>query len=279
MHPKIIKCRRNLLDLSKKTCIMGVLNVTPDSFADGGKYLSPAAARRQALLMEHEGADIIDIGGESSRPGSRGISADEELKRILPVLKKLRGRLRIPISVDTTKYDVARRAISEGASIINDISGVSDIRVASLCAAHSAGLIIMHMKGTPRTMQEHASYKDVTAEISSFLLKAAKRAAAAGVNKKSIIIDPGIGFGKTLEHNLEIIRNIDRFKRLGFPVLIGLSRKSFLGKLSGLLAGERLVPTVAAHAVAVYNGADIIRAHDVKEAVLAAKIARAIKDA
>lgn len=258
---------------------MGVLNITPDSFSDGGYFLEPNDAYQRALQMEREGADIIDIGGESTRPGSLGVSAEEELKRVIPVLKKLKRRLKIPLSVDTAKAQVAEAALEEGASIINDVSGLrGDERIASLCASYSAGLVIMHMKGTPRTMQRHPAYKNLLEEIRLYLEKGIRIAEAHGVNKESIIIDPGIGFGKTLKHNLKLIKGLSFFKRLGFAVLIGLSRKSFIGKILELEVKKRLIPTVCANAIAIYNGADIIRVHDVREAVMTARMVDAISN-
>jgi len=257
---------------------MGVLNVTPDSFFDGGKFLRSSAACKRALQMEREGADIIDIGAESTRPGSLSVSADDEINRIMPVISKLKHALKIPISVDTTKHEVASAVLKEGASIINDISGLSNgKRLATLCAKYSAGLVIMHIKGKPRTMQKNPVYKNLLSDISECIRKSLKIAKKAGVKKENIIIDPGIGFGKRLKHNLEIIRNIGYFKKIGFPLMIGLSRKSFIGTLSALGVEDRLAPSIAANAIAAYNGADILRVHDVKEAVAAVKIACSIR--
>ena len=278
MRKRILTVRRHKFDLSKRTLVMGVLNVTPDSFSDGGKFLNCSAACKRAFQMEREGADIIDIGGESTRPGSLGTCLEDEMARVIPVMKKLKARLKIPVSVDTTKYEVALAALKQGASIINDISGLrNDKRLASLCADYSAGLVIMHSKSRPLTMQKNPVYKDLLKDITNYILKGIRAAETAGIKRESILIDPGIGFGKRLKHNLEIIGNIDYFKRIGFPLMIGLSRKSFIGKLSALNTNERLVPTIAANAIAVYNGVDIVRVHDVKEAVLAVKIARSIR--
>ena len=228
--------------------------------------------------MEREGADIIDIGGESTRPGALSVCPNDEIARIMPVVSKLKNRLKIPLSVDTTKYEVALAVLKQGASIINDISGLSyDKRLAALCAEYRAGLVIMHIKGKPRTMQRNPVYKDLLSDISKYIRRGVRIAKAAGVKKESIIIDPGIGFGKKLKHNLEIIRNIDYFKKTGLPLMVGLSRKSFIGAIFGANVEDRLVPTVAANAIAVYNGADIVRVHDVKEAVAAVKIARSIR--
>lgn len=280
MQQEILRCRQYRLDLSQKTYVMGVLNVTPDSFSDGGCFLNPEDAYQRAMQMEKEGADIIDIGGESTRPGSLGVSLGEELKRVIPVLKRIRKRLKIPVSIDTTKAEVAEAALEEGASIVNDVSGLrGDERIASVCAGYSAGLVLMHMKGNPRTMQKHPAYKNLLKEIRLYLEKAIKVARAYGVKKEYIIIDPGLGFGKTLKHNLKIIKELSFFKRLGFPLLIGLSRKSFIGKILDLKPEQRLLPTVCANAVAIYNGADIIRVHDVKEAVMTARMVDAVTKA
>ena len=278
MQKRILTARKYKFDLSKRTLVMGVLNVTPDSFFDGGQFLRPCAARKRALQMEKEGADIIDIGAESTRPGSLSVSVDDEISRVMPVISKLKGAIKIPISVDTTKYEVASAVLKEGVSIINDISGLSnDKRLATLCAEYSAGLVIMHIKGKPRTMQKNPVYKNLLSEISKHIRESIKIARGAGVKKESIIIDPGIGFGKRLKHNLEIIRNIGYFKKIGFPLMMGLSRKSFIGTLSALGVEDRLAPTIAVNAIAAYNGADILRVHDVKEAVAAVKIACSIR--
>ena len=257
---------------------MGILNVTPDSFSDGGRFLILKRAYKRALQMEKEGADIIDIGGESTRPGSLSVSVDEEIRRVLPVIKKLKGKLTIPISIDTTKYEVAEAALSEGASIVNDISGLRvSCDMALLCAKYKAALIIMHMKGSPGSMQREPVYKDILKEIKSFLTDSADIARASGLKKENIVLDPGIGFGKTLTHNLKILNKIAYFKQIGYPILIGLSRKSFISKLLKVDLKNRLIATVAANALVVYTGADIIRVHDVKEAVATVKLATAIK--
>ena len=278
MAQKILKCRKYKFDLSKKKLIMGILNVTPDSFSDGGRFLTLKRAYKRALQMEKEGADIIDIGGESTRPGSLSVSADEEIRRVLPVIKKLKGKLKIPISIDTTKHKVAEAALSEGASIVNDISGLrASYKMALLCAKYKAGLIIMHMKGSSSSMQRKPVYKDILKEIKSFLKHSADIALNSGIKKENIIIDPGIGFGKTLTHNLKILNNLAYFKQIGYPVLVGLSRKSFISKLLKVDLENRLVATVAANALAIHNGADIIRVHDVKEAAVTVKLATAVR--
>jgi dihydropteroate synthase len=278
MRKKILKIRRHRFDLSKRPLVMGVLNVTPDSFSDGGKYLDIKSACKRAMQIEKEGADILDIGGESTRPGSLLVSIDDELNRIMPVIERLKDKLKIPISVDTNKYEVARCALKQGACIINDISGLhGDKRLASLCAKHSAGIIIMHMRGKPRTMQKRPFYNNLLKDIADYLKEGIAAALSAGIRRESVVIDPGIGFGKTLRHNLSIIKNIDYFRQSGYPLLIGASRKSFLGRVTGLDTGQRLAPTIAVNAIAVYCGADIIRVHDVRESIAALKMADCIK--
>lgn len=277
MLHKVFKCRGYSLDLSKKTLIMGILNVTPDSFSDAGSYMKPQAAYRRALQMEQEGADIIDIGGESTRPGSSPVSEKEEIRRVIPVLERLEGRIRIPISVDTNKPEVARQALEHGASIINDITGLHKANsLAGICSRYNAGLIIMHMKGTPRNMQKRPVYNDILKEIHSYLKQGISVALKNGVSRESIIIDPGIGFGKTVSHNLKIIKGLSYFKRMGFPVMVGISRKSFIGRLLDLEQGQRLLPTIAADVVAICNGADMIRVHDVRQAYISARMADAV---
>ena len=279
MQKKILKIRRHRFDLSKRPLVMGVLNVTPDSFSDGGKYFNIKSACSRALEIEKEGADILDIGGESTRPGSLPVSLNDELSRVIPVIRRLKNKLKIPISVDTSKHEVARQSLREGACIINDVSGLhGDRRLAGLCAEYSAGIIIMHMKGCPRTMQKKPSYDNLLNGITDYLKQGIAIALAAGVRKESIVIDPGIGFGKTVKNNLSIIKNIDYFKQTGYPLLIGVSRKYFLGSITGLDTDERLIPTISANILAAYYGADIIRVHDVKESIAALKVAHAIKE-
>jgi dihydropteroate synthase len=267
------------LDLGIRTHIMGVLNVTPDSFSDGGLYLDTDKAVERALEIEEEGADIIDIGGESTRPGALPISPEEELSRVIPVIERLSSRLKIPISIDTYKAQVAREAIEAGASIINDISGLRfDPEMASVAAQYDVPLIIMHIKGTPRDMQINPVYQDIIGEIFEFLHDGISIALKAGVYEDKIIIDPGIGFGKTFEHNLEIINRLDEFRSLGRPILFGPSRKSFIGKILDLPADDRLEGTAAAVAIGIIKGADIVRVHDVRSMVRVARVADAIKN-
>jgi dihydropteroate synthase len=249
--------------------IMGILNVTPDSFYDGGRYFDGGRAIERALRIRDEGADMIDIGGESSRPGSKPITADEEIGRVCPVIETIAGDIGIPISVDTFKPEVARAALAAGATIVNVIGGFSlDEETARVAAAHGAGAVLMHMRGRPQTMQDDPRYADLIGEIREFLEDAADRAVRAGIEPARIIVDPGIGFGKTLEDNYRIINNLREFKRLGFPVLVGLSRKSLIGKLYDR-ESDRLPATIALNAASILNGADIIRVHDVKEHRLA----------
>lgn len=249
----------------KRTLIMGVLNVTPDSFSDGGRYLEPARAVERAREMIKEGANMIDIGGESSRPGSAGITAEEELGRVMPVIKALKGTVNIPVSVDTCKSEVAYEALSEGASFINDITALrGDEKMAKVISGFDAGVILMHMKGEPRTMQDNPSYEDLMPEISSYLEWSIHMAEDAGINPERIIVDPGIGFGKGLEHNLAILRNLSDLRRLNKPLLVGVSRKSFIGALTGKDVDERIFGTAAGVAAAILMGADIVRVHDIR---------------
>ena len=249
--------------------IMGILNVTPDSFYDGGRYADPARAVERAYRMRDEGADIIDIGGESTRPGALPVSAAEEIDRVCPVIEAVAKDIGVPLSVDTSKAGVARAALSAGASIVNDISGLSfDEGIAGVAASHGAGLVVMHIQGMPETMQKDPRYGDLVSEICGFLAAAAKKAVDAGIAREKIIVDPGIGFGKTLEDNYIILQNIREFGRLGFPVLVGLSRKSLIGKLYDR-EEDRLPATIALNAAALLGGADIIRVHDVREHRLA----------
>ncbi len=258
--------------------VMGILNVTPDSFSDGGRYADPAAAVERALQMIEEGADILDIGGESTRPGSDGISEDEELRRVLPVIEALASRVSVPLSIDTCKPGVARRCLAAGARILNDITGLREPRMISAAAEHGAAVVIMHMRETPKTMQANTEYADVVGEVKSYLETQARAAEAAGVHE--ICIDPGIGFAKSAEHNYQILRRLGELRDLGYPVLAGVSRKSFLGVLPGQRGVEdRLDGTLAAVAIAVLNGADIVRVHDVRAAKRAAAVAEHVRSA
>ncbi len=266
-------------DFTKRTYIMGILNVTPDSFSDGGLYFDGNKALTHALQMQDEGADIIDIGGESTRPGAETVSIKEEIRRVVPVIKKLAKKLQIPVSIDTYKSEVAEAALSAGASMLNDISGLRfDPKMPSVVAHYKVPVVIMHIKGTPKHMQKKPTYKALIPEIMDYLRDGVEIARNAGIAGDKIIIDPGIGFGKTCEHNLEIIKRLNEFTGFEKPILMGPSRKSFIGKLLGALpATERLEGTASAVAIGIFNGANIIRVHDVKAMVRVATIADAIK--
>lgn len=240
---------------------MGVVNVTPDSFSDGGRFLDLAAAIAQAHKLVEEGADLIDLGAESSRPGAAAVvSAEEELRRLLPVLQGLRD---LPLSVDTVKPEVMRVALAEGAAMINDINALRAPGALDAMAAADAAVCLMHMQGSPGTMQEHPSYTDVVAEVKSFLRERIDSVCAAGIALERVVIDPGFGFGKSLEHNLELLRRLREFAALGVPLLAGWSRKSSLGKITGKPADDRLAASIAAALIAAQNGAAILRVHDV----------------
>jgi dihydropteroate synthase len=266
------------LFFGKKTLVMGIVNVTPDSFFDGGKYSNAARAYDHAMNLLDEGADIVDIGGESTRPGACTVSVQEEIDRVIPVVEKIHtSNPDAFISVDTMKSEVALAACGLGARMVNDVSGLNaDNRIAEVCAGNDAYLVLMHMRGTPETMQSDIVYQDLIGEISSALSGSAAKALSAGVQSNRIILDPGIGFSKSIEQNYMIIDRLEEFRTLGYPLLMGLSRKSLVGKL--LAEGEdRLPATVALNAVSVLHGADIIRVHDVKEHVLAMKAVDMLK--
>jgi len=256
---------------------MGVVNVTPDSFSDGGVHLDPDVAIAAARRMFEDGAAIVDIGGESTRPGSDGVSLDEELRRVLPVLERLQGD--VPVSIDTAKAEVARRALELGAELVNDVTAFrSEPALAEVCAAHDAYVCLMHMQGEPRTMQLDPRYDDVASEVTAFLEERMMFAIARGVREDRICLDPGIGFGKTVEHNVELLRRLDVLLALGRPILIGVSRKSSLGRLAGdpeATTGP-LGASVAAAVAAYERGATILRVHDVREHVDALAVARAL---
>ncbi|MBZ0201552.1 MAG: dihydropteroate synthase [Ignavibacteria bacterium] len=263
---------KKVYDLSSRTHVMGVLNVTPDSFSDGGKYMELGAAIARAKQMESEGADFIDVGGESTRPGAEEVSPEEELKRVIPVIKALANEVAVPISVDTYRARVADDALSSGALIVNDISAFNfDKEMAAVIAKHNATAIAMHIKGTPRDMQKDPHYKDIMAEILQYFENAAWQANVAGI--KQVIFDPGIGFGKTVEHNLKILKHLQELKRLDTPIMIGVSRKSMIAKLlNSEDVYDRLEGTIALNSVGILNGAQLIRVHDVKEGVRTARI-------
>jgi dihydropteroate synthase len=273
-----LRCRRRTFALGERTLLMGVLNVTPDSFSDGGLFYEKEKAISHGLKMVEEGADMIDIGGESTRPGSKLLGPDEELARVLPVIKALAREVDVPISIDTYKSEVAQRAIDAGAQIINDISGLHfDPELARVAASGDVPIILMHIRGTPETMQKKVHYDSLFSEIIRYLKEGILRAESAGLDPGQIVIDPGIGFGKTLEDNLLIIKKLSEFRVLGKPILLGASRKSFIGKILDAPLGERLEGTLSSIAIGVLNGAHIIRSHDVLQAKRAIAVADAIR--
>src|SRR5271155_23090 len=267
-----------VLALGERTLIMGVLNVTPDSFSDGGLFLDADAAVARAFEIERAGADILDIGGESTRPGSVGISAEEELRRIIPVLERLRGRLKIPISVDTSKSAVAEAAADAGAEILNDVTALrADPQLAEVARQRKLPLILMHMRGEPCTMQKKPFARDVLRDVSASLRRAVALARRAGVSRSQIVLDPGIGFGKSAAQNFELLERLPELGRLGFPLLVGSSRKRFIGKVLGdVLPNERMWGTAATVTASILGGAHIVRVHDVAEMVQVARVADAI---
>ena len=257
--------------------VMGVLNLTPDSFSDGGRFTDVDAALEQARRLEQEGADILDLGAQSTRPGAVEVGARQELERLLPVLEPLLEQSQLPISVDTNQVEVAREALSRGCHAINDTCGLRDAAMAEAIAEAQAGVVIMHMRGAPRTMQDAPYYDDVVSEVAVYLEKQAEGALAAGISASGVVLDPGIGFGKRLAHNLSLLHHLPRLVALGFPVLVGTSRKSFLGELTGRRVEEREAGTLASVAAAVLLGAAGLRVHRVAEAVDAARVAAAIR--
>jgi len=266
------------LDFEERTYIMGVLNVTPDSFSDGGKYYSFDRAVEHGLEMAEDGADILDVGGESTRPFSQRVSVQEEIDRVVPVIEALNKEVNLPISIDTYKSEVAKYALDAGASIVNDISALRfDPELGPLVAERGVPVILMHMKGRPEDMQKDPQYDDVVGEITEFLRDAVARATQSGIPKEHVVVDPGIGFGKTFDHNLVILRDLSRFEVLDRPLLVGTSNKSFIGHVLDRPVEERAVGTMATVAVAVMNGAHMVRVHDVKMAVDTVRMVDAIK--
>jgi dihydropteroate synthase len=272
------------LVLGERTLVMGVLNVTPDSFSDGGLFLNADAAVAQALAMERAGADIIDVGGESTRPGSSGVSAETELGRVLPVIERLRGRIRIPISVDTSKSEVAEAAAAAGAEIVNDVTALeNDPRMAEVARRRRLALVLMHMRGKPRSMQKTPFARNVLRDVAAGLRRAVGMAQRAGIAKSHIMLDPGIGFGKSHEQNCELLARLPELAPLGYPLLVGTSRKSFIGGVLGksrLRAGcevDRIWGTAATVAASILQGAHIVRVHDVAEMVQVARVSDAVE--
>lgn len=274
----MLRCGKFELPLGEKTYVMGILNVTPDSFSGDGLGDSVEAAVRRAERMVADGADMLDIGGESTRPGAEEVSLEEELRRVVPVIAALAERFPVPISVDTYKSAIAREAVRAGATIVNDISGLRfDPEIAAVAAEAGAAVVVMHIQGTPRTMQQHPHYDDLMAEVCDYLQESTKIAKAAGIPRAQVVLDPGFGFGKTVEHNLELLRRLRELTSYGQPLLAGTSRKSTIGKvLGGLPPEERVEGTAATVAIAIQNGADIVRVHDIKEMARVAKMTDAI---
>lgn len=270
----VLEWPKGKLDFSAGCVVMGVLNVTPDSFSDGGEFLDSERAVERGVKMADEGAVIIDVGGESSRPGSQPAGVLEQIKRVIPVVEGLAKRIEVPISIDTYNYEVAKAALEAGAGVINDITAFSDERMGALAAEYEVPVVLMHMQGTPATMQAEPKYKDVVAEVLEFLLDRAKRVEESGIPKEMIFIDTGIGFGKTLEHNLELLANIDKFVAAGYRVLVGTSRKRFIGQLTGKEdPADRIFGTAATVALCAAAGVSIVRVHDVAEMVDVVKVA------
>jgi dihydropteroate synthase len=264
------------VEFGRRTYLMGILNVTPDSFSDGGRFFDQTDAVLHAYQMVKDGADIIDVGGESTRPGAEPVSVEEELRRVVPVVRKIRQKSAVPISVDTYKSKVAIEALNAGANIVNDISGLHfDEKMADVIAEKRASVVVMHIKGSPKDMQANPHYDNVVKEIYDYLASAVDAAKKKGI--KQILIDPGIGFGKSVEHNLELINSLEEFRGIGVPILIGVSRKSFIGKILETPVETRLEGTAAAVTASILHGADIIRVHDVREMRRVALVADAIR--
>lgn len=272
-----VTLRGGVLSLAERVHVMGILNVTPDSFSDGGRYVDADAACAHAMAMIEQGADLLDIGAESSKPGAVAIDEEEERRRLLPIVRELCRRTTIPLSIDTTKAAIAEEALDAGAALINDISALRfDPRMASVVARSGAGVILMHMQGTPATMQRTASYTYVVEDVRAFLAARLEVAQQAGIPRDRILLDPGIGFGKNCEHNVTLLNHLDAFQTLGRPIVVGVSRKAFLGKILGRTIDERLMGTAGAVAVAIMKGARVVRVHDVAPIRDVVKIVEAI---
>jgi len=273
----ILRARQFEFTFPRPALVMGIVNVTPDSFSDGGQYLDPSTGVAHALQLVEQGAEIIDVGGESTRPGALPVSEAEELRRVMPVLEQLAGQLKVPISIDTTKPGVVRRALAAGASIVNDVAANrEDTALWEIVAETGAGYVCLHARGTPRTMQVNPAYADVVREVEEFFSERIRRLSGCGVEREQIILDPGIGFGKTAEHNLQLLGAARSFAGLGRPLLLGVSRKSFIGKLLGVETASRLPAGLACACLAVSAGVQIVRAHDVAETVQAIRMTEAI---
>ncbi len=275
--PDVWRLRQTALPLGQRPLLMGIVNVTPDSFSDGGRYFDTDAAVAHAVRLEAQGASILDIGGESTRPGALPVDADEELRRVVPVIERLRGRVRTPISIDTTKAVVARAALAAGAEIVNDISALTaDPQMIDLVAEARCGVCAMHMRGNPQTMQQNPQYDDVVEEVFAYLRDARDRLMAAGIDRERIALDPGIGFGKTLEHNLALLRQLGRFHSLGCPLVVGPSRKRFIGEVLGDMGADRTAGTLGVCAALARQGVDVLRVHDVGAAAQMLKLYHAV---
>jgi dihydropteroate synthase len=271
----VLDCNGRALDLSAPR-VMGILNITPDSFSDGGLFFSAAAAIDQAARMVEEGAAVIDVGGESTRPGAADVPVQQELDRVIPVVEALAARFPVPISVDTSKPEVMREVVAAGAGLINDVQALRAPGAVELAASLGVPVCLMHMQGTPRTMQENPQYDDVVADVKAFLASRAAACEEAGIRSEAILLDPGFGFGKTLAHNCRLLDQLRSLATLGYPLLVGLSRKSMIGNILGLEADRRLHGSVAAAVIAVREGARIVRAHDVRPTVEAITVAHAV---
>ncbi|HSV99840.1 MAG TPA: dihydropteroate synthase [Sedimentisphaerales bacterium] len=279
MSNPVLQWPRGRLDFSGGCLVMGILNVTPDSFSDGGQFLDPKTAVERGLQMVAQGAAMIDVGGESTRPGSKSVPPAEQIRRTVPVIEALAERVDIPISIDTTDVEVAWAAFRAGASILNDITALADDRMAELAAQQQVPAILMHMQGTPATMQVEPHYDDVASEVRDFLVARAERAVGLGIPKERVFIDPGIGFGKTLEHNLALLRSLDKLVATGYRVLVGPSRKGFIGRITGRdKSADRVFGTAAVVAHCVTAGVSVVRVHDVPEMADVVRVTRAIRN-
>lgn len=275
---KILDCAGRPLDLSRPR-VMGVLNITPDSFSDGGAYVAPGQAVAHAQRMVEEGAAIIDVGGESTRPGAAPVVVEEELRRVIPVIEALHKSISVPVSVDTRKPAVMRAAVAAGAGLINDVSALQAPGAIETVAELGVPVCLMHMQGLPESMQDNPDYRDVVGEVKDYLGGRARACEAGGISSERILLDPGFGFGKTAGHNLQLLRHLDTLVQAGYPVLVGLSRKSLIGKVLGLPVDKRLYPSVALAVLAVWNGAALVRCHDVRQTREAIVMCQAVRDA
>ena len=275
---KTLNCAGRLLDLSQPQ-VMGILNITPDSFSDGGDFFAPQQALARAVRMVEEGAAIIDVGGESTRPGAAPVAVDEELRRVIPVIEALHAALAVPVSIDTRKPEVMQAAVAAGAGLINDVNALQAPGAVELAARLGVPVCLMHMQGTPESMQQQPEYRDVVIEVRDFLTARADRCMQQGIDREQILLDPGFGFGKTTRHNLQLLQHLEQLVASGFPVLAGLSRKSMIGQTLGLSVDKRLYPGIALAVLAVWKGAAIVRCHDVRETREAIQMCQAVRDA